>query len=443
MLDPARAEAHRRLLRTPPGKMPAADVKRGLAQDLFAGVRRHAVTLDAVVGAFTKSPPGLLEPEMREALRLGAFQILFHPETPPPLVVASTVELAGKSAKRRGFLNAVLRKLAAAGTTEPAPPGLLRSRRLVPTAAGRAMRFDRDVLPDPEADADRFLATQYSLRLDFVAELRRELPLEIDDALAALNRPLPIALRVNRLRASVEEAEAALVAAGASISRRFGDVLETRFDGAVEELPPFRAGLVTVHDVVAAEVAPFVDPHPAEAILDLCAGVGGKTVHLAELAQRAGASARITACDVQAVRLARLADNVARLGVEGVTPKLLRLDGTDVPRGPFDRALVDAPCSNSAVLMKRPEARHRLGSEEIRQLAELQLTLLTRAAAVVKPGGRVVYSTCSLLADENRRVVGAFLGRSGNEFALEEERLRYPHRTGRDGGYCARLRRAE
>lgn len=440
MLDPARAEAHRRLLRTPPGKLPRENDKpTGAAQDLFAGVRRHGATLDAVLGAYTKSPVGLLEPEMREALRLGVFQLIFHDETPAPLVVASTVELAGRSVKRRGFLNAVLRKIAAEATREDLGDEPPRSRRLVVARPGKAVLFARDVLPDPAADLDRYLAVQYALRFEFVAELRRELPLEIDAALAALNRPLPLALRTNRLKGTPEEATAALQSAGAAVVRRFDDVLETRVEGAVETLAPFRAGLVTVQDATAAEVSPFVGPRPGEKILDLCAGVGGKTVHLAEIAAQAGGPAEIVACEVQAVRLARLKENVARLGVPGVTTKLLRLDGSDAPRGPFDRVLVDAPCSNTAVLMKRPEARHRLGAEDLRRLAGLQATLLARGAAAVRPGGVLVYSTCSLLADENRRAVGAFLSGPGEGFRLEEERLRYPHRTGRDGGYMARL----
>ncbi len=440
MVDPARLEAHRRLLRTPPGKPPRDDDRAtGLAHDLFSGVRKHVGTLDSVLGSFTKSSVGQLEAEMREALRLGVFQLLFQSDTPAPLIVASTVELAGKSRKRRGFLNAVLRRIVDASAHEDETPAAFRSRRHVRTAPGRVCAFDRDVLPDPVENLDRYLAVQYALRFEFVEELRRELPLEVDDALFALNRPLPLPLRANRARGTVEDAEQAIVAAGGKVLRRFGDVLETHIEGEVEAFPPLKSGLVSVQDVTAAEVAPFLGARPGEAILDLCAGVGGKTVHLAELAERAGGAARITACDVQAVRLARLTDNAKRLGLQGITTKLLKLDGSDVPIGPFDRVLVDAPCSNSGVLMKRAEARHRLGAEDLKQLAALQGKLLDRAAAVVRQGGTLVYSTCSLFAAENRRVVGAFLGRRGAEFALEEERLRYPHRTGRDGGYMARL----
>ncbi|HYC77184.1 MAG TPA: transcription antitermination factor NusB [Planctomycetota bacterium] len=442
MLDPARAEAHRRLLRTPAGRPPReTEHGRGLAEDLFLGVRRHAGTLDSVAGTFTKSAVGGLEPEMREALRLGVFQLLFHADTPAPLIVASTVELAGKSAKRRGFLNAVLRRLVEAFRHEPTPPGPLRSRRHVRTLPGRAAAFDRDVLPDPSADLERYLATQYALRRDFVAELRRELPLEIDALLEACNHPLPLALRVNRKATTREAAEKALADAGVRVLRRFGDVLEVEIPGAVEALAPLQAGLVTVQDVVPAETAAFLGAAPSEKILDLCAGVGGKTALLAEIAQRQGGAASILACDVQAVRLAKLQENVKRLGVAGVSTKLLKLDGSDVPGGPFDRVLIDVPCSNTGVLMKRVEARHRLAPDDVARVTALQATLLERGAKVTRPGGVLVYATCSLLADENRRVVGAFLNRKPGAYELEEERLRYPHRTGRDGGYMARLRR--
>jgi 16S rRNA (cytosine967-C5)-methyltransferase len=443
MIDPARLSAHRTLLKTPFGKPPDdTNPLKGLARELVLGVKRHVATLDAVLGAFTKAPVGTLEPEMREAGRLGVFQILFQPDVPAQLVVSSTAALGGKSAKRRGFLNAVLRRVVDAFAFEDDADAPTRDRRVVRASEGRVARFDRDVLPDPAEDLDRFLATQFSLRHDFVAELRRELPLEIDAALAACNRPLGPAFRTNLLRATPEAAEAALRAAGCEGLVREGAHVFAARAPSLDELPPLKEGLVTVQDATASEAAPFLDANPGEAILDLCAGVGGKTAQLAEIAARKGGPAKIAACDLRAVRLARLAENVKRLGVPGVEPKLLRLDGTDVPKGPFDRVLVDAPCSNSGVLMKRAEARHRLGREETAKLVALQGELLDRAASVLRPGGTLVYATCSILADENRRVIGAFLKRAGGAFELDEERLRYPHRTGRDGGYAARLKKS-
>ena len=173
--------------------------------------------------------------------------------------------------------------------------------------------------------------------------------------------------------------------------------------------PPFAEGLVTVQDVVASEVAPFVAPEPGERILDLCAGVGGKAIHLAEIA---AGGAEIVAADVSAARLAKLAENLARLRTPGV--RIAPLDTTDLATlGPFDRVLVDAPCSNSGVLMKRVAARFRLTQEAVLALARTELALLNRGAALLRPGGTLVYATCSILPQENSAVVTRFMEEHG------------------------------
>ena len=253
----------------------------------------------------------------------------------------------------------------------------------------------------------------------------RELPDEIDALLLSLMLPLPLAVRVNRLRTDVLGAERALQAAGASIVRRFGDVLEVRIDGSIADCPPFREGLVTVQDLVAAEVSPFLGAEPGDRILDLCAGSGGKSTHLAEIS---GGKAEIVAADVSQRQLARLDENVARLGTPGIKPLLL-----DGPPDPavlrFRRVLVDAPCSNSGVLMKRVAARYRLEEAPVLALAATDLALLTRGAACVEGGGVLVYSTCSILPHENGAVVERFITAQAGAFVLEDSRS--PTRTGR------------
>jgi 16S rRNA (cytosine967-C5)-methyltransferase len=212
-------------------------------------------------------------------------------------------------------------------------------------------------------------------------------------------------------------------------------VFEIAFEGDVGKFAPIRDGVVSVQDVVSASVAPFVDPKSGERIFDLCAGVGGKTMHLAELAPEAA----IVAGDISEVRLATLRENAKRLGLTNVTTASLGLEGTRIPEGPFDRVLVDAPCSNSGVLMKRVEARDRLNEESIDEVVTLQETILKRAATCVKPGGVLVYATCSILREENLGTVDAFLLDHPGMFELVEDRTWWPHETGRDGGYVARL----
>jgi 16S rRNA (cytosine967-C5)-methyltransferase len=436
--DAARSAALDRLLHAPLGRVERDEGGDGpeaaRARELFAGVRRHLFTIDEVLDRHLPKGVARVEPRLREALRLGTYQLLYERQVAKPLVVASTVALAGPSARKRGFLNAVLRKIAQAASEET---GDLPRRRADCVIVGRHAfaRFSSAVLPDPDEDLVDHLCAQFTQTRWFVEAMMREVGEEIDDLLLALALPLPLAMRANALKGPVEGAEAALVAAGAAIARRFGDVLEVRLPGSIAECEPFRAGLVTVQDVVASSVAPFVGPKPGERILDLCAGAGGKALQLSEVA---GGQAEVVATDVSEAQLARLRENLARLGTPGV--RALRIDdGPLPPMPPFDRVLVDAPCSNSGVLMKRVAARFRINADAVLALAARQLELLGRGAAAVRPGGVLVYATCSILPHENGAVVERFLAQQAGAFVLEAQQTAYPHRTGRDGGFMARL----
>lgn len=154
------------------------------------------------------------------------------------------------------------------------------------------------------------------------------------------------------------------------------------------------------------QAASLLQPQPGELILDMCAAPGGKTCHLAELSDD---QAIITACDVSEDRLQRIRDNADRLQLKSVTTLLVARDGHNFPAGPFDAILVDVPCSNTGVLGRRPEARWRFSEQELVDLVPLQSRLLIQACERLRPGGRIVYSTCSVEAEENRQVVDAVL----------------------------------
>ncbi len=437
--DTTRLAALRSLVRNKPGRSDREAADRTAldhnARELVGGVRRHMATIDAVVQPFVHQPLDRIEAELREALRIGVWGLLFDRRTPPPLTVAAAVELAGPTKRRRGFLNAVLRKIAGELRFEPMPSEPIRARDTIIVDATTVARLPTPVLADPAIDLKAYLAAQYSVPRWFAAMMEPLLGDAVDAFLASCNRAIPLALRVNRLRATPDEAAAALRSAGVDVLRILGDVIEVRFDGQITTCSPFRDGLVTVQDLVASEVAPFVGAAEGERILDLCAGVGGKSLHLAEVS---AGKATVVAADTSAVQLARLQENVTRLRTPNVT--ILQLDagpGTELV-GPFDRVLVDAPCSNSGVLMKRIEARWRLDPETVAKLGELQLDLLKRAAPLVKPGGILVYSTCSVLRQENEAVVRRFVT-AYPDFTVEATQLRFPHVTTRDGGFMARL----
>ena len=202
------------------------------------------------------------------------------------------------------------------------------------------------------------------------------------------------------------------------------------------QLPGFAEGWFTVQDTSASNAVRLLDPQPHWTILDLCAAPGTKTMQLAELTQD---SAQIIATDIDAKRLAKLDENLTRLGLKSVTIVPYAELEHKAP-GPFDAVLLDVPCSNSGVLARRIEVRFRITTASVEKLTQTQRELLEKAATLVKPGGRICYSTCSIQRAENGDLVRAFLGATG-QFKLVREELILPSAEGfdHDGAYAAVL----
>jgi 16S rRNA (cytosine967-C5)-methyltransferase len=250
------------------------------------------------------------------------------------------------------------------------------------------------------------------------------------------NAPPPLWVRVNATR--LDRAEYLNRLAAVSIAAEPGDhpqAVKLLEGASVRDLPGFAAGDFAVQDHSSMLVASALAPQPRWQVLDLCAAPGGKTTHLAELMHHSG---RIVACDIIPKRLDSVTDLCRRMGVRIVEPRVL-VDGTDAPPGPFDAALVDVPCSNTGVLGRRPEVRWRLQPHEFEHLIRLQTALLKTALDRVKPGGVVVYSTCSIEPEENGGVVRAVLAEVKGA-RLDREHTSIPGRPS-DGGYWARVRK--
>jgi 16S rRNA (cytosine967-C5)-methyltransferase len=218
-------------------------------------------------------------------------------------------------------------------------------------------------------------------------------------------------------------------------------VFELASHPSLATLPSFRQGMFYLQDPSTLLAVRELDPQQGEAVLDLCAAPGGKTTFMAQLMSNTG---RIVALDIAPDRLELLRQNCGRLGVTCV--EALARDASLRPSPTpasalFDRVLVDAPCSNTGVLRRRVDLRWRLRPEELRRLPKSQLELMLGAAEQVKPGGTLVYSTCSLEPEENGEVVKAFLD-TCPQFKLQKERTLLPFAEGVDGAYVARLRRA-
>jgi 16S rRNA (cytosine967-C5)-methyltransferase len=212
-------------------------------------------------------------------------------------------------------------------------------------------------------------------------------------------------------------------------------VFELESHPPLASLRSFRDGLFYIQDPSTLLAVRELDPRPGENILDLCAAPGGKTTFIAQLMQNRG---RIAAQDIEATRLELIRENCARLGVTCAETSIAPSGIIENPAKKFDRILLDAPCSNTGVLRRRVDLRWRVSSEEIERLRGAQVALLRQAAPRLKPGGTLVYSTCSLEPEENAAVVKEFLGENA-KFKLERERELLPFVDGVDGAYVAKL----
>ena len=298
-----------------------------------------------------------------------------------------------------------------------------------------------NLLPDPAKDEAASLAARWSMPRWIVKRWRESLGGE--RALAALRasaarpgtwlRPLPG--REGALRE-------ALAGRGVPFEEE-GDppAFLLRGAGAVEDLPGFAEGLFLVQDPAAARAAALLGPRPGETVLEVGAGRGGKTAVLAALTAPGG---MVTAVDRDGAKLALLRENLLRTGADPESVEVVEGDalaGGVLPLGPFDRVLVDAPCSNTGVLARRVEARHRLEPSDVETLAALGRRLLEASLDRLRPGGTAVHSVCSLEPEEGPETVRRAVRRRP-ECTVEAEELLLPVPSRRDGGYCAVIRRA-
>ena len=341
------------------------DRDRAFATDLVYGTVRAQRRLDDLVTRAAKRPLHRLDPPVRAALRLGAYQLLH--DVPRHAAVSETVDaLAARSPRARGFGNAVLRALTRLG-----PPW-----------------------PDPPSDA---VALSYP---DWLVErLARDLgDGDAHAALVAMNEPAAMTLRPNPREGDRRRARSRVARAGVNVERGLlvPDALIVRGIGDPAALPAVRDGRATPQDQASQALVGVLDPRPGERIADVAAAPGGKATAIAE---RVGADGAVVALDIDAGRLRLVTEASNRLDLDSVHAVLA--DGRALPLPPrFDRVLLDAPCSGLGVLRRRPDARWRVSESSIGELAALQRELLAAAAALVRPGGVLVYSVCTLTRAE-------------------------------------------
>jgi 16S rRNA (cytosine967-C5)-methyltransferase len=374
----------------------------GLATELALGALRWQRLLDFVIDRCLKKPADVADVEVRIALRLGVYQLLFLDRVPARAAVHESVELVKRARKRSAanLVNAVLRKI----SNEPFPGDS--------PADVVALRFPQEL---PLADR---LGIQYSHPTWMVERWLRIYGEERTRGLLLANNRVP-ALSAYLLDPQLrEDATVSLQRTGCRVlpGRLLQDawILQGGNPSASEAV---RRGWVAIQDEASQAVARLVAPDPGNTVLDLCAAPGGKTLLLA---RAAGTQGRVTAADLHANRVRAMKERLELAGVRNVDTMVLDGEQPLPFEKPFDRILVDVPCSGTGTLARHPEIRWKLRSEDLRDLHDRQARLLRNALPVLAPHGRLVYSTCSLEPEENESVVREVLGTLGDRLRIAD-----------------------
>ncbi|RJQ24904.1 MAG: 16S rRNA (cytosine(967)-C(5))-methyltransferase RsmB [Peptococcaceae bacterium] len=394
------------------GKYRPGKLDRAFATELAYGVLRSLNTLDWVLGRFFKKPLSDQTVWIRNILRLGVYQLLFMDRVPPSAVCNEAAELA--------------RKYGRAGTV-----------RFVNGVLRNVVRKKKEIsFPDRSEDPVAHISLRYShpswLVEQWLSEFGEEGTIRLCQA---NNKPAPNAGRTNTLKVTRAELAGRLVKEDLTVAETAFAPEGLIINGflSLSELPSFQEGLFLMQDEGSMLVSHALAPAPGARVLDACGAPGSKTTHLAQLM---GNSGEILAVDIHPHKLSLIQDNCRRLGITIV--KCLSADARDLP-GEFkhwaDYALVDAPCTGLGVLRRRPDARWR--SRDLPVLVRLQSEILDRVSACLRPGGILVYSTCTINREENHDQVRCFLNRHP-EFEIADLRRFLPGSLDCGGGCLAR-----
>ncbi|NEP53410.1 MAG: 16S rRNA (cytosine(967)-C(5))-methyltransferase RsmB [Moorea sp. SIO3C2] len=426
---------------------------RGLVTELVYGSVRRQRTLDALIDQLGKKKANQQPPDLRTILHLGLYQLRYQGRIPASAAVNTTVDLAKNNGFKglAGVVNGLLRNYARLAANSPDPLEL------------------------PEGDMER-LGILHSFP-DWMIELwLQQLGVEETEQLCQwFNQSPTIDLRINPLKVSIEEVEAGMQSAELAIQRvpplvshqdeGNGEIIPMFSNpaqlpqalrvvggvGAIQELPGFKEGWWTVQDCSAQLVSYLLDPQPGDVVIDACAAPGGKTTHIAELMADQG---KIWACDRSASRLKKVQQNAQRLQLQSI--QISSGDSRDFPEftNIANAVLLDAPCSGNGTLHRRPDLRWRMTPEKVQELTVLQKQLLEHTATWVKPGGVLVYATCTLNPQENEAVIQWFL-EGHSQWQIEPPTLSFlkgfstpegwlkvvPYRDQMDGFFMVRLKR--
>lgn len=413
------------------------------ATDLVFGTIRNRAAIDMVIAKSADCPVERIPAKLLNIIRIGAYELIYSPQTAEYAVVNEAVENAKTTGGRKqaGFVNALLRQITRHTQNRQIPLLEADLKRTLPQTLSAGCEFDTDILPEPDASPADYFSTAFSLPewlvSDWLAEFGAE---QVRQICFASNRRPSIYLRPNTLKTTTRQFAENLSRAAIDLETIDSSIIKIKAARAITELPGFSEGLFSIQDISASQAVRILKPQLSWTILDLCAAPGVKTTQLAELTDD---KAKIIATDIDSERLEKVKENIARLGINSVNVvRYENLEKVAAEIGPFDCVLLDVPCSNTGVLAKRIEARYRITPAAITKLTKTQSKLLGIAAAMTKPQGKICYSTCSIKKCENSQLVKDFLQKSPN-FELESEKLTLPSAQAPDcdGGYAAILAR--
>ncbi|RVU54761.1 16S rRNA (cytosine(967)-C(5))-methyltransferase RsmB [Anaerosphaera multitolerans] len=399
-----------------------------LVVNITKGVVQNRTLLDYIIKEHSKVKFKKIHKIILTILEMGIYQIFFLDRVPEYSIINESVKLANIFGNRgsAGYVNGLLRNL------------YRKKDELLESKFGLMDLY--------EEDKSLFLSIYYSHPKYYVDMFLKDKGTEFtEDLLKANNMEPPFTIRVNTLLISREDLRQILDEKGYksqdTTMSKFGIVIEN--PEGIFESEEFKKGYFYVQDEASILVSEFLNPEENSKVLDLCSAPGGKTSSLSMIM---GSSGEIVACDISKSKISLIKENIARLGIKNIIPTINDAEiYNDDFKDRFDYLLLDAPCSGLGLYRKKPEIKWNRSYEDIQALSKIQKKMLKNASKYLKPGGEMIYSTCTLTKEENEDVVYNFL-RENNEFSLEkingEEILKlYPSKDSTDGFSIAKLKR--
>lgn len=366
-------------------KLSSKDI--GLISQIVYGVTTWKLTIDTIIEKYSKIKLKKISPWIINILRMGIYQIIFLDKIPKSAAVDESVNLAKRYGHKTssGFVNAILRKVD---------------------------KKDYEDLFKIENETEKISKTQ-SMPIWLVEKFIEEYGVvKAEEICKNLNLKPEISVRVNKLKITKEELKQKLENKEILVKQgKIEDFLILKNIKNIEEMEEFKQGLFTVQDESAGLAALTLKPKKGEKVLDACSAPGGKTTHLAEIMENDGI---IDAWDIYEHRLKLIQQNYERLGIKIINTKIQNAENPQIENEEYDKILLDVPCMGIGVIKRKPDIKWHRKKEDVDKISKIQLNILEKCSKLLKSGGELVYSTCSILKEENEQLIENFIKNNQN-----------------------------